>query len=135
MEIRIAEISDVDILIENDPHIKKEELLILLKLNRVLIAEKQCRLIGWLRYNLFWDSIPFMNMLYFVDEEQKKGYGRQMVNHWENKMRELGYVRVMTSTVSGEYAQHFYVKLGYQTIGGFLLPGEPYEIILTKSLK
>ena len=42
-----------------------------------------------------------------------------MVLHWEEEMRQLGYDSVMTSTASDEYAQHFYRKLGYETIGGF----------------
>lgn len=40
----------------------------------------------------------------------------------------------MTTTQSNEYAQHFYNRLGYAAAGGFLLPGESYELILAKKL-
>ena len=33
-----------------------------------------------------------------------------------------------------EYAQHFYRKLGYETIGGFTPFGDPYELILAKKI-
>lgn len=40
----------------------------------------------------------------------------------------------MTSTASDKYAQHFYIKLGYKMIEGFLLEDDPYEAILSKNL-
>ena len=49
-------------------------------------------------------------------------------------MREQGYAAVMTSTQANEAAQHFYRHLGYQDIGGFLLPGEAFELVLHKAL-
>ncbi|WP_263457765.1 GNAT family N-acetyltransferase [Miniphocaeibacter halophilus] len=112
----------------------KEELRNLINLSRVYIIEEDKELIGWLRYNLFWDSIPFMNMLYILEAYRKKGYGRKLVLYWEENMKKLGHKLVMTSTVSREYSQHFYNKLGYTTIGGFTLLNEPYEIIMEKVL-
>ena len=37
--------------------------------------------IGWLRFNLFWDNIPFLNMLYFLEEYRRKGYGKQLLDY------------------------------------------------------
>ena len=60
------------------------------------------------------------------------------MTHWENEMRGRGYDLVMTSTQADETAQHFYRKLGYQDIGGFVLPfpghEQPTELILAKEL-
>ncbi|MGM0215893.1 GNAT family N-acetyltransferase [Enterococcus sp. AZ109] len=134
MEIRIAVSKDVQFFAKNDPHIRRQGLLDAIYLNRIYIIEENGQSIGWLRYNLFWDTIPFMTMLYLFKEHRNKGYGKEAVNFWESEMRELTYDRVMTSTVSTEFAQHFYYKLGYLPIGGFTLTGEPYEIILEKSI-
>lgn len=134
MKIRFAGRSDLKQLLHYDKYINEEELLQLIDRNRVLISELEDCMIGWLRYNLFWDHIPFMNMLYVLEHEQKKNYGRQLVVHWERQMKELGYHEVMTSTASDEYAQHFYVRIGYQVIGGFTLPNEPYELLLSKQI-
>lgn len=49
-------------------------------------------------------------------------------------MKQAGYETVMTSTQSDEYAQHFYRRLGYAAVGGFLPPGEAYELMLAKKL-
>jgi len=118
----------------HDKHVDKQELENLIRLNRVYLAEQEGRFLGWLRYNLFWDNTPFMNMIYLLEESRGKGIGRQFVEYWENAMKMLGYEVVMTSTASDEYAQHFYVKLGYQVVGGFLPDGDPFELILSKRL-
>ncbi len=132
--IRFAKKEDIDILVENDKHVDKAEMLNLIALNRVYIMEDDGKFIGWLRYNLFWDHIPFMNMVHLNDENRGKGYGRMFVEFWEGEMRKLGYKKVMTSTASDEFAQHFYIKLGYTTIGGFLPFGEKFEMMLAKNL-
>jgi len=49
-------------------------------------------------------------------------------------MKEEGYDLVMTSTLSNEYAQHFYRKLGYKDSGSLLLENEPLEIIFAKRI-
>lgn len=134
MHIRLAVTKDIQFLDQNDPHINRQELLNSISLNRVYIIEETDQPIGWLRYNLFWDSIPFMTMLYFFEEYRGKGYGRKAADFWEAEMQERKYDRVMTSTVSMEFAQHFYYKLGYLPVGGFTLTDEPYELLLEKVL-
>lgn len=134
MLIRTATVNDIKILREYDKHIDGQELENSVRQNHIYVVEEQKELIGWLRYNLFWDSIPFMNMLYLLDAYRGKGIGKQLVGYWENQMKDLNYKMVMTSTQSNEYAQHFYNKLGYKTIGGFLLKNDPFELILSKEL-
>ena len=132
--IRFAKTEDIDILIDKDKHIDRQEMLNLINLNRVYIMEEDGKFIGWLRYNLFWDNTPFMNMINLNDEDRGKGFGRRFVEFWEDEMRKLGYKTVLTSTASDEFAQHFYIKLGYSSIGGFLPIGKPFEIILSKKI-
>lgn len=134
MNIRYATKEDVTILSSYDKHISKKELENAIELKRILIAEENNIFIGWLRYNLFWDNTPFMNMLYILEDYRSKGYGKCLVGYWENEMKSLKFDTVLTSTQSNEYSQHFYMKLGYQVIGGFLLDSDPFEIILTKKL-
>lgn len=134
MNIRIAVSSDIKVLSENDKHISNLELENSIHLNRIYIMEDNNTFVGWLRYNLFWDNTPFMNMLFLLDEYRGKGLGKEFVLFWEKKMKNLGYESVMTSTASDEYAQHFYNKLRYITIGGFISKGDPYELILEKAI-
>ena len=92
------------------------------------------KFVGWLRYNLFWDNTPFMNMLYLLDNERGKGNGSRLVIFWENEMKQKNYEFALTSTQSNEEAQFFYRKIGYVDSGALLLPNEPLEIFLYKKL-
>lgn len=47
-------------------------------------------------------------------------------------MRAAGHEKIMTSSAQDEYAQHFYVKLGYRAIGGFTITGDSLEILFEK---
>ena len=132
--VRYATDADISFLSAHDKHVAADELARIIGMNRVLVAHDGGRLVGWLRYGLFWDNTPFMNMLYVIDGERGKGHGRALAAYWEESMRVQGYARVMTSTQSDEQAQHFYRKLGYSDAGALLLPGEPHEIIFIKDV-
>ena len=135
MEIRYAQRCDFNAMSQCDRHLREEALRLAIEQRRVLIAEADGKLAGWLRYGLFWDMIPFMNMLHFLECERGKGYGRLLTQFWEEEMRKQGYERVMTSSQSDEYGQHFYTKMGYRAVGSFLLEGDVLEILFEKRLR
>ena len=94
--------------------------------------------VGLLRYNLFWDNTPFCTMLFIDNSSQRKGYGKVLMEFWEQDMKKQGYGMVMTSTQVDEEAQHFYRKIGYKECGGFTIdiPGyeQPEELIFIKAI-
>lgn len=132
--IRYAVEKDFEILSKYDKHICETELRNCIKAKRILVMFHDDSFIGWLRFNLFWDNTPFMNMLYFLESYRGKGYGRQLVSFWEKEMLKSNYKMALTSTQSNEQAQFFYRKIGYKDCGSLLLAGEPLEIILLKNL-
>lgn len=134
MSVRVAELNDLHFLKKHDKHISESELEHAIKRKHILMAEKNGETVGWLRYNYFWDNTPFLNMLFILGEHRGNGHGTNLVAHWEAQMKRLGFHVVMSSTQANECAQHFYQKLGYNAIGGFLLRGEPYELILSKEI-
>jgi ribosomal protein S18 acetylase RimI-like enzyme len=134
MTIKYAETTDLLWLKEHEQHLSDQILETKIKSKEIYIVQENEKIIGWLRYNLFWDNIPFMNKIYFLEEFRHKGFGRKLVHHWENKMKEKGYKNVLTSTQSNEGAQHFYRKMGYTEIGGFKYINDPYEVIFYKQI-
>lgn len=133
--IRFASEDDLDALTELDKHISAAELFNCVKLQRVIVSTVNGRINGWLRYGLFWDNLPFMNMLYIIDSERGKGLGTALCEFWENDMRETGCTLALTSTLSDEQGQFFYRKRGYRDCGSLILPGEVTEIIMYKNLE
>lgn len=134
MTIRYAVSEDIETLAPYDHHIAREELEESIRRRWVLAMLDGKGLAGWLRWNLFWDNTPFMNMLFLLEGCRGKGLGRQLVGFWEREMAAQGYREVLTSTLSDEPAQHFYRRLGYRDCGCLLLPGEALEIFLRKGL-
>ena len=132
--IRTAGPQDLPFLSRHDRHVALAELDNSLRRGRILIIEVSGEPAGWLRWNFFWDNTPFMNLLYLLEGCRGQGLGRALVRHWEDAMREADYAAVMTSTQADEFAQHFYRHLGYRDVGGFALPGDPYELIMVKAL-
>lgn len=93
---------------------------------------------GVLRYNLFWDILPFCTLLFIEEQHRMGGFGRALMEFWEQDMRSRGYGMVLTSTQVDEDAQHFYRKLGYKDCGGLTMdvPGyeQPMELFMVKQL-
>ena len=131
--IRLAGESDLCFLAAHDRHIGAQELANVVRLGRVVIAtDAKGAPVGWLRWGLFWDNTPFINLLFVLPRARGQGIARTLVARWEDDMRAQGYASVMTSTASDEDAQGLYRHLGYRAAGGFLPEGEPYELIFTK---
>lgn len=134
ISIQYAGHDDFKLIRHYDVHLREAELTECIRLKRVLTMRAGDVFIGWLRYNMFWDSIPFVNMLYLLKKYRRQGFGKKLLEYWENEMMKNGCKIVMTSTLSNEKAQFFYRKNGYFDCGSLLLPGEPLEIILMKTL-
>ena len=132
--IKYADKNDFEILKKHEHCINEIELKNSINAKKILVMFNNDVFIGWLRFNLFWDIIPFMNILYFLEEYRGKGYGKQLMNYWEKEMLKSNYKIVLTSTLSSERAQFFYRKNGFVDCGSLLLPNEPLEIILLKNL-
>ena len=133
--IRFATNGDLEFLDQHDPHVTREVLQRKIDGSEVYVMTTESGdIIGWMRYGLSWDCIPFMNMLYLLEPYRRKGFGRQLVERWEQDMCKQGFKLALTSTQADEEAQHFYGRLGYVDSGMLLLPGDPAEIILRKHI-
>lgn len=129
---------DKDFWFSLDRHMSENEFLLKVRDKRGYIIKDDEKPIGVLRYNLFWDNTPFLNLIYIEESYRRKGFGKIAMLHWEDEMHMLGYKVVMTSTQVDEDAQHFYRKLGYKDAGCLVMeiPGyeQPLEMFMIKSL-
>lgn len=121
-----------------DKHMSESEFLLKVRDKRGYVIKDDEKPIGILRYNLFWDVIPFLSLIHFEEQYRGKGFGKKAMLHWEKELRTVGYKAVMTSTQVDESSQHFYRKLGYKDAGCLVLdiPGyeQPLEMFMIKSL-
>jgi GNAT superfamily N-acetyltransferase len=134
IEIRVATAKDFSFLQAVEHYIDSVLLRRKVQTGEIFLACVGDEPVGWLRFGWFWDEIPFMYRLEVLDRWRKQGIGALLVRHWEEAMKAAGVHSVYTSTQADETAQHFYRKLGYNDIGGFIPPGDPLELILVKRL-
>lgn len=134
IEIRYMQVCDKAFWYTLDKHLPKEEYDLKVRDKQGYVLLNNGTPIGILRYNLFWDNTPFCTLLYIRNEYQRQGYGKKLMEHWENDMKANGYSFVLTSTQADEEAQHFYRKIGYRDCGSLILPAEPTELFLMKEI-
>lgn len=137
-KIRYVQIQDKPFWYALDRHLPEREFDKKVRDRQGYVLLDEDKMIGILRYNLFWDNTPFCNLLYIDEKYQGKGGGRQLMEHWEQDMKAQGYGMLLTSTQVDETAQHFYRKLGYQDCGGFVIDipkyAQPMELFLVKEI-
>ncbi len=136
--IRYASVLDKEFWFTLDKHLNEKEFYKIVRDDRGYILLNDNKPIGLLRYNLFWDNIPFCNLIIIDNKNQGKSFGKQLIKYWENDMKSQEYKVVLTSTQVDETAQHFYRKMGYKDCGGLVIdiPGyeQPMELFLIKAI-
>jgi len=136
--IRYAENADESFWFTLDEHMSKNEFLLKIRDRRGYIICDGDEPVGIMRYNLVWDNIPFLTLIYLNKSYRRKGFGKKALLSWEQEMRELGYKMVMISTQVDEQAQHFYRELGYIEKGSLSFDNtpldQPMEMFMMKKL-
>ncbi len=134
MSVIFADSGDLDYLVEKD-HIGRDMIAQKISRREFIVAYQDERRVGFLRYNYFWDDVPFMNLLWVQEDLRSRGFGTQLISFWEEEMLKLGYDSILTSTLSTNVrAQQLYRRLGYEDSGCLLMPGDPLEVLLLKVL-
>lgn len=89
MAIGFALPEDLDYLVEKD-HIDGDMIGEKIARQEFIVARQDDRRVGFLRYNYFWDDVPFMNLLWVRGDLRSRGFGTQLISFWEEEMRKLG---------------------------------------------
>jgi ribosomal protein S18 acetylase RimI-like enzyme len=126
-EIRYVSPNDKAFWFSLDNHMGESEFNLKVRDRRGYVIINESKPIGIMRYNLFWDNMPFLTLIYLEESCRGRGFGRQAISFWENDMRGQGYKMVITSTQVDGQAQHFYRKLGYVDKGCLLLDNTPFD--------
>ncbi len=135
MKFTFATKDDFSFLDALDLHISEIELMKAIEQKRIYMVYKGKTFVGMLRYNLYLDNTPFVNFIYVKPKYRNNKIGSQLLKKFEDDMAERGYLHALTSVVYPMKAHAFFSKNNYKECGGFLIPSEPYELFLYKTIK
>ena len=130
MEIRLAVAEDKNKILKYDCHIHHNRVGECINNGLVDVLCDDDKIVGVLRYNLFWQTIPFLDLLFIDESYRGQRWGRKMMEAWEEAMKSMDYPYVMLSTQEDETAKHFYEKIGYCRIGSFFPPEQEVNEIM-----
>jgi GNAT superfamily N-acetyltransferase len=132
--IEYAVDADLAFLAERSSEKSPEVLRRKIQAGEVIVARLGGEVVAWMTYTLLYDVVPFINILYILQEHRRRGLGTRLVRFLESEVSKAGFRRVMTSSLSNEQGQHFWRKMGYKDVGGVLLADEPLEVFFRKEL-
>lgn len=105
------------------------------KLERVLVAEKDGTVVGYALWQFMWGNNPFFALLKVLPEFQKNGIGTQLLTAGEAAIKKAGFNSYLSSTeLSNEPGQTWHDKNNFTPIGRLgMLHGE--ELFYKKDLQ
>ncbi|MEZ5277401.1 MAG: GNAT family N-acetyltransferase [Opitutaceae bacterium] len=133
-EVRIAVERDFDQIHMADLSIKPEILRTKIGRNEVIVCDESGHITGVLRFQWFWDYLPFINYIWVEEGFRDEHRASRMIEKLEATTEGRNYKRIMASTQSNETAQNFFRKVGFQYAGGFAMSDQPFELIMIKYL-
>jgi len=121
MEIRKAEIQDLDRIIELNQIINYENpddfMLNSISEGQVFVSIEDQKITGYLLYQLIWWNTPFIALIKIFPDFQKKWYGKALIDICEQEFKSKGLRYYYSSTGSENgWAQIFHEKLWFSGI-------------------
>lgn len=104
-----------------DPHSKYiDPIKIKLKIQQkqIILAVLNKQIIGILKFSYFWDTRPYMDLIYVDPDYRKEGIGKSLLNFLEDYLVREGYFYLFSSSEEPEKTpQQWHKKMGFQECG------------------
>lgn len=101
---------------------------------RLRIIESAGQPVGFLKFYVLWEILPFIEVLMVREDRRRCGIGREAVRAWEREMAARSFRRTLISTQADETAQEFWRRIGYRDCGSLTLPGKPAELFMFREI-
>ena len=112
-----AALQALDGLFSGSPH---SEALFLRAISegKVAVAESSDGVVGYVRWDYFWDDIPLCLTVCVRPEHRRRGIGRRLYAHVEERFRQEGRSFWLSSTEeTNDVSIRFHEALGFRRIG------------------
>jgi GNAT superfamily N-acetyltransferase len=101
---------------------------------RLRIIEPGGTPVGFIKFSVLWETLPFIEVLALREDCRGRGLGRAAVRGWEREMAGRSLTRALVSTQAGGAAHGFWRRIGYADCGSLDLPGRPAEQFMFRDI-
>lgn len=119
VEVRFAHQTDLDGCIALDhPTTPAEVIKRKIEQREVIVAEKAGQLVGYLRLEYLWSSVPYIGFVWVVGDQRRQGIGRAILHVLEDILREQGHTTLYSSSQANEpEPQAWHRHVGFEECG------------------
>lgn len=134
--IRFAKQEDYELVSGVAPMIEKSQWQEWTSKKRAVVGFLDDNFAGWLLYDFYNPSTPFVKELFVLEEYRRQAVGSFLILYCEDIVRNLDYKHIMLSVAQDNTAaQAFCKRFGYTVLGSFDYFGEHTEQLLGKEIK
>ncbi len=117
LSVRFANLIDLDF-VQQDHHIPTEIVKRKIKWQEVIVAERNGSLVGYVRLEYLWSSIPYIALIYVLPEHRRQGVGKAMIYFIEGFLHDRGHSALYSSSqVNESEPQAWHRHVGFEECG------------------
>ncbi len=84
----------------------------------VIVLELNEQIIGLIRYEVLWTTVPFMGLIVIEEAHRGKGYSKVLLEFLKQHLRNQGYVALLSSSQTDEpVPQNWHRHMGFKSNG------------------
>ena len=119
IRVRFANRMDLDGCIALDhPAMPAEVIRRKVEQREIIVAEGAGKLVGYLRLEYLWSVVPYVALVWVVDNQRQQGIGRAMLRYLENVLRQQGHAALYSSSQANEpEPQAWHRHVGFEECG------------------
>ena len=119
IRVRFANRMDLDECIALDhPAMPAEVIRRKVEQREIIVAEGVGKLVGYLRLEYLWSVVPYVALVWVVDNQRQQGIGRAMLRYLENVLCQQGHaVLYSSSQVNEPEPQAWHRHVGFKECG------------------
>ncbi len=102
----------------DDPNLPAEIIERKIAQHEIIVAEKAGRLVGYLRLEYLWSMVPYIGLIWVVEDQRQQGIGRAMLRYLEGILCRQGHKTLYSSSQANEpEPQAWHRHIGFQECG------------------
>jgi GNAT superfamily N-acetyltransferase len=136
-KVRLARIDDLAWCVRNDDLVTEGVIERKIELEEIFLAEIEGRIVGYLRLEYLWSTIPYVGVVFVEEDYQRQGIGRAILVFLEAFLHARGHAVLLSSSQVNEPSpQAWHRAMGFQECGilAGINEGGIGEVFFSKSL-